>query len=164
MHHKLTPGGAIVEKKPTRPRTSETNLQDTYLQVGQYLLEQFAIPAFRSCTTIGLVNRDRIQFCHANHSVILVSSGISFSPSDPRHLSVTVHPSWPRLRPRSPWSCKYGDAQCTNCSFRTSVDEPRQHQHKRRRQCLFPLPSPPDREQRRRHTKSVRENFERRSK
>jgi len=42
-------------------------------------LEQFAIPAFRSHATIGLVDRDRIQFYHANHSVILVSSAINFS-------------------------------------------------------------------------------------
>ena len=31
---------------------------------------------------MGLVDRDRIQFYHANHSVVLVSSGISFSPLD----------------------------------------------------------------------------------
>ena len=42
-------------------------------------MEQFSIPAFRSHATIGLVDRDRIQFYHANHSVILVSSAINFS-------------------------------------------------------------------------------------
>ena len=85
-HHKSTPGGTsgqVVEKKSTPPRTSETNQQkDAYLQVGRYLLEQFAIPAFRSHATIGLVDRDRIQFYHANHSVILVSSAINFSRND----------------------------------------------------------------------------------
>jgi hypothetical protein len=45
-------------------------------------MEQFSIPAFRSHATIGLVDRDRIQFYHANHSVILVSSGINFSQDD----------------------------------------------------------------------------------
>ena len=53
--------------------------KETYLQVGRYLLEQFSVPAFRSHATIGLVARDRIQFYHANHSVILVSSAVSFS-------------------------------------------------------------------------------------
>ena len=45
-------------------------------------MEQFSIPAFRSHATIGLVDRDRIQFHHANHSVILVSSAINFLSSD----------------------------------------------------------------------------------
>jgi len=40
------------------------------------------VPAFRSHATIGLVDRDRIQFYHANHSVILVSSAINFSIRD----------------------------------------------------------------------------------
>ena len=53
--------------------------KEVYLQVGRYLLEQFSVPAFRSHATIGLVDRDRIQFYHANHSVILVSSAVSFS-------------------------------------------------------------------------------------
>ena len=53
--------------------------KEAYLQVGRYLLEQFSVPAFRSHATIGLVDRDRIQFYHANRSVILVSSAISFS-------------------------------------------------------------------------------------
>jgi hypothetical protein len=51
-------------------------------QIGRYLLEQFSVPAFRSHVTIGLVDRDRIQFYHANHSVILVSSAIKFSTTD----------------------------------------------------------------------------------
>jgi len=45
-------------------------------------MEQFSVPAFRSHATIGLVDRERIQFYHANHSVILVTSAINFSPSD----------------------------------------------------------------------------------
>ena len=85
-HHRSTPGGAsgqVAERRPTRPQTSETKHQkETHLQVGRYLLEQFSIPAFRSHATIGLVDRDRIQFYHANHSVILVSSGINFSQGD----------------------------------------------------------------------------------
>ena len=68
---------------PTQPRKDETKFQaDAYLQVGRYLLEQFLIPASHSHATISLVDRDRIQFYHANHSVILVSPPISFLSSD----------------------------------------------------------------------------------
>jgi hypothetical protein len=86
-HRRSTPGGASAqaeEKKPKlRPETDETiHQKESYLQVGRYLLEQFSIPAFRSHATIGLVDRDRIQFYHANHSVILVSSAINFSSRD----------------------------------------------------------------------------------
>ena len=59
------------------------NQKAASLQVGRYLLEQFSVPAFRSHATIGLVDRDRIQFYHANHSVILVSSAINFSVGHP---------------------------------------------------------------------------------
>jgi hypothetical protein len=87
VHHNSTPAGGCksqVEKKRPNLRTSETDLQKTaYLQVGRYLLEQFSVPAFRSHATIGLVDRDRIQFYHANHSVILVSSALSFAKSKP---------------------------------------------------------------------------------
>ena len=66
-----------------KPQMKETECQKAaYLQVGRYLLEQFSVPAFRSHATIGLVDRDRIQFYHANHSVILVSSAINFSVTD----------------------------------------------------------------------------------
>jgi len=66
-----------------KPQTKETDGQKAaYLQVGRYLLEQFSVPAFRSHATTGLVDRDRIQFYHANHSVILVSSAINFSVTD----------------------------------------------------------------------------------
>jgi hypothetical protein len=82
-HHSSTPGCAGAKRKLARPRTNETQQQkDAYLQIGRYLLEQFSIPAFRSHITVGLVDRDRIQFYHANRSVILVTSGINFSPSD----------------------------------------------------------------------------------
>ena len=47
-------------------------------------MEQFSVPAFRSHATIGLVDRNRVQFYHANHSVILVSSAIGFSTADPK--------------------------------------------------------------------------------
>ena len=63
--------------------TGETERQkEVYLQVARYLLESFAVPAFRSHATVGLVDRDRIQFYHANRSVILVTSAINFSASD----------------------------------------------------------------------------------
>jgi hypothetical protein len=73
----------MEKKRLADLKTGETISQkDAYLQVGKYLLEQFSIPAFRSHATIGLVDRDRIQFYHANHSVILVSSAINFSGRD----------------------------------------------------------------------------------
>ena len=73
-------GGATKENKKWRLETAETEYQKSaYLQVGRYLLNQFSVPAFRSHATIALVDRDRIQFYHANNSVILVSSAISFS-------------------------------------------------------------------------------------
>jgi hypothetical protein len=50
-----------------------------FFQVGRYLLEQFYIPKLRTQATIGLVDDLRVQFLYANHSVILVSSGIDFS-------------------------------------------------------------------------------------
>jgi hypothetical protein len=88
---KSTPGGAsaATEGKSHQvlsgrivpdPRTGETDRQkQVYVQIGKYLLEQFSIPAFRSHATIGLIDRDRIQLYHANHSVILVSSAIKFT-------------------------------------------------------------------------------------
>ena len=82
MHHRSTPGGASgpIFRKPPKKETERQKA--AYLQVGRYLLEQFSVPAFRSHATIGLVDRDRIQFYHANHSVILVSSAINFSVTD----------------------------------------------------------------------------------
>jgi hypothetical protein len=86
VHHNSAPGGGKdqVKKKVPNIQTSETDLQKSiYLQAGRYLLEQFSVPAFRSHATVGLVDRDRIQFYHANHSVILVSSALSFAESEP---------------------------------------------------------------------------------
>ena len=51
-------------------------------QIERYLLEIFSVLAFRSHATVGLVDRDRIQFYHANRSVVLVSSAINFSAAD----------------------------------------------------------------------------------
>ena len=84
VHLQSTPGGGAGGPggggDAVGDPTKETKDQkEAYLQVGRYLLEQFSVPAFRSHATIGLVDRDRIQFYHANHSVILVSSAISFS-------------------------------------------------------------------------------------
>jgi len=41
-----------------------------------------SIPTFHSRITVGLVDCDRIQFYHAYHSVVPVSSTIDFSPRD----------------------------------------------------------------------------------
>ena len=85
-HAKSSPGGAgckEAESLVSRLKTGETERQkEVYLQVARYLLEKFSVPAFRSHATVGLVDRDRIQFYHANRSVILVSSAISFSARD----------------------------------------------------------------------------------
>ena len=80
LRHKSTPGGGSAQ---IRPWTGVTDDQKkAYLQVGRYLLEKFSTLAFRSHATVGLVDRDRIQFYHANRSVILVTSAITFSPRD----------------------------------------------------------------------------------
>ena len=82
LHDQSTPGGGTSpggESEPRVTRTGETQEQrKAHLQVGRYLLEQFSVPAFRSHATIGLVDNHRVQFIHANHSVILVSSAIDF--------------------------------------------------------------------------------------
>ena len=83
VDHASTPGDSSRKVAARRPQTRETEQQkDAYLQVGRYLLDLFSIPAFRSHATVGLVDRNRIQFYHANHSVILVSSAIAFSTAD----------------------------------------------------------------------------------
>ena len=45
------------EDTHTTPDKRDESAEGHILQVGRYLLEQFAIPAFRSHATIGLVNR-----------------------------------------------------------------------------------------------------------
>ena len=86
LNRKSTPGdanGQAGEKEPPQPEGGETGQQRlAALQVGRYLLGQFSVPAFRSHATIGLVDRHRIQYYHANHSVILVSSAIGFTTYD----------------------------------------------------------------------------------
>ena len=63
--------------------TPETQRQlDPAFQVCRYLLEMFSVPLLRSHATIGLVDRGRLQLYHANRSVILVSSAISFTEGD----------------------------------------------------------------------------------
>ena len=49
--------------------------------VCRYLLERLS-GSLLSHATSGLVDRDRLQLYHANHSVILVSSAINFSDGD----------------------------------------------------------------------------------
>ena len=83
LREKSTPAGGAAESSAVEPQVDETNCQKTvHLQVGRYLLEKFSVPGFRSHATVGLVDRDRIQFYHANRSVILVSSAINFSAAD----------------------------------------------------------------------------------
>ena len=88
-NQKSTPSRSSVQAEGQTPQpeegphTKETDRQKkVYIQIGKYLFEQFSIPAFRSHATVGLVDRDRIQLYHANRSVILVSSAISFGSTD----------------------------------------------------------------------------------
>jgi len=63
--------------------TPETQRQlDPAFQVCRYLLEMFSVPLLRSHATVSLVDRGRLQLYHANRSVILVSSAISFTEGD----------------------------------------------------------------------------------
>jgi Fungal protein kinase len=57
---------------------------DPALQICRYLLEMFSVPLLRSHATVSLVDRERLQLYHANHSVILVSSAIDFSEASGR--------------------------------------------------------------------------------
>ena len=84
-----TPGGTTVEGQVKMNvaipsyRAEETERQkEVSTQLGKYLLEQFSVPGFRSHATVALIDRDRIQFYHANHSVVLVSSAIDFGTND----------------------------------------------------------------------------------
>ena len=52
------------------------------LQVRRYLLEMLSVTLLRSHATVSLADWDRLQLYHANQSVILVSSAISFSKED----------------------------------------------------------------------------------
>lgn len=47
------------------------------LQVVRYLYEKFGVSALRSHASAGLIDRDHLQFFHANHSTLLVSRAIS---------------------------------------------------------------------------------------
>jgi len=49
------------------------------IEVGQYLMELLSV---RPHVTVGLVHRDSVQFYHANHSVVLVSSVVDLSLHD----------------------------------------------------------------------------------
>ena len=89
LSHKSTPGGASARTKEkerqivSRSQIKETDHQEgVCVQVGKYLFEQFSIPAIRPHATVGLADRNRIQFYHPNHSVILISSAINFGPID----------------------------------------------------------------------------------
>lgn len=101
VHNQSAPGGPDSRAKSvhlTNHEASETYHQKkAYLQVGRYLLEQFSVPAFRSHATVGLVDRHRIQFYHANHSVILVSSAIPFSSGDDLDTFIAIVIAFSRL-------------------------------------------------------------------
>ena len=52
------------------------------IQVYRYLLEMFSDSLFLPHATVCLLDRDRLQFYHANHSVILVSTAINLLKDD----------------------------------------------------------------------------------
>jgi len=68
-------------------------------QVCRYLLEMFSIPLLRSHATVSLVDRDRLQLYHANHSVVLVSSAINFSGGDGLKKFIATIIAFRRLTP-----------------------------------------------------------------
>ena len=47
------------------------------LQIGRYIMELFAAAVMRSHVTVALMDRDRLQLIHGNHSVLLVSNAIN---------------------------------------------------------------------------------------
>ena len=121
LSHKSTPGGASARTKEKerqivpRSQIKETDHQEgVCVQVGKYLFEQFSIPAIRPHATVGLADRNRIQFYHPNHSVILISSAINFGPIDEadgldKLIAIVIASS--RLSPRH---------NCTPCSLNCS--------------------------------------------
>ena len=70
------------EDEDSTPKPETQHQLDPAFQVCRYLLEMFSVPLLRSHATVSLVDRDRLQLYHANHSVILVSSAINFSEGD----------------------------------------------------------------------------------
>ena len=75
-----TEGGEQPPTELTQESVAELKQHiDPALQVCRYLLEMFSVPLLRSHATVSLVDRDRLQFYHANRSVILVSSAINLA-------------------------------------------------------------------------------------
>jgi len=75
--------GQIKEGEAGLTPEPETQCQlEPAHQICRCLLEMFSVPIFQSHATVSLVDRDRLQLYHANHSVILVSSAIVFSEGD----------------------------------------------------------------------------------
>ena len=86
------------EDEGSSMQTTELGIQiDLAPQVCRYLLEMFSVPLLRSHTTVGLVDRSRLQLYHANRSVILVSSAINFSDGDGLDKFIAVIIAFQRL-------------------------------------------------------------------
>ncbi|KAF9644498.1 hypothetical protein BDM02DRAFT_3272377 [Thelephora ganbajun] len=91
-------GVSVGEEEEGSSSKPETQRQvDPALQVCRYLLEMFSVPLLRSHATVGLVDRDRLQLYHANRSVILVSSAISFSEGDGLNKFIAIIIAFRRL-------------------------------------------------------------------
>ena len=74
---------AEEESESSSASTTETRPQSgPAFQVYSYLLGMFSDHLLRSHATVCLVDRNRLQLYHANHSVILVSSAINISKGD----------------------------------------------------------------------------------
>ena len=81
--------GQVGEGEVRSAQKLEAQCQvDPALQICRYLLEMFSVPLLRSHATVSLIDRERLQLYHANHSVILVSSAIDFSTSNGREMFI----------------------------------------------------------------------------
>jgi len=91
--------GPTESEGHSTPKPETQRQLEAASQVCRYLSEGFSTPLLRSHTTISLVDRDRLQLFHANHSVILVSSTIKFSGGDGLEKFIATIIAFQRLSP-----------------------------------------------------------------
>jgi len=87
------------DQGPSVPNPEALRRLQPARQVCRYLIEMFSVPLLRSHATVSLVDRDRLQLYHANHSVILVSSAINFSEEDGLEKLIATIIAFRRLSP-----------------------------------------------------------------
>ena len=84
-------------KTSSLPALSETETQaGPAIQVHRYLLEMFSDSPLRLHATVCLLDHNRLQFYHANPSVILVSSAINLLKDDgmDKLIAITLASHW----------------------------------------------------------------------